>query len=154
MTKPGSMSGDAQRREVADRLHGAAIRLLRHARVSDAATGLSAPRLSVLSVLVFGGARTVTELAAAEQVAAPTMTRLLQSLEADGYVTRRRGRDDARQIEVTATAAGRRVLEAGRRARIERLEQVLAGADERDIELLGRAAATLTRLLERDVRSR
>ncbi|HEX6308238.1 MAG TPA: MarR family winged helix-turn-helix transcriptional regulator [Longimicrobiales bacterium] len=119
-------------RTVADRLHSLAIHLLRWARVEDAATGLSAARLSVLSVLVYGGARTVTELAEAEQVAAPTMTRLLQGLEADGYVRRRRDARDARVVQVTATARGRRALEAGRRARIRRIEMVLAQLDGRE----------------------
>src|SRR5690606_37910081 len=103
---------------LADRLHSLAIHLLRWARTVDTAAGLSAARLSVLSVLVFGGPRTVTELADAEQVATPTMTRLLQGLERDGYVRRRRERADARVVRVTATAKGRRALEAGRRARV------------------------------------
>src|SRR5919199_1393233 len=73
---------------VADRLHSAAVHLLRLLRREDARSGLSAPRLSALSVLVFGGARTLGELAAAEQVRPPTMTRLVRALEAAGLVTR------------------------------------------------------------------
>jgi DNA-binding MarR family transcriptional regulator len=110
----------------ADRLHSLAIHLLRYARVEDVATGMSATRLSVLSVLVFGGPRTVTELAAAEQVATPTMTRLLQALEAEGYVRRRRDARDGRVVRVRATARGARVLQGGRRTRVRRLEKVLA----------------------------
>ncbi|HUF49676.1 MAG TPA: MarR family transcriptional regulator [Longimicrobiales bacterium] len=112
--------------DTADQLHALAIHLLRWARRDDELTGLSAPRLSVLSVLVFGGARTVTELAAAEQVAAPTMTRLLQGLEAAGYVTRRRDTGDARVVRVRATARGRQVLQAGRRNRLRRVAAVLS----------------------------
>jgi DNA-binding MarR family transcriptional regulator len=110
----------------ADRLHSLAIHLLRYARVEDVATGMSATRLSVLSVLVFGGPRTVTELAAAEQVATPTMTRLLQGLEADGYVRRRRDARDGRVVRIRATARGARVLQGGRRTRVRRVERVLA----------------------------
>src|SRR5215218_8569721 len=73
--------------DVADRLHSAAIHLLRRLRVQDAATGVSGPRLSALSVLVFGGPRTVSALAAAEQVRVPTMTRLVQGLKREGLVT-------------------------------------------------------------------
>lgn len=116
-------------RSLPDRLHSVAIHLLRWARTEDVATGLSAARLSVLSVLVFGGPRTVTELADAEQVATPTMTRLLQGLEADGYVTRRRDRADARVVRITATAKGRRALEAGRRARVRRIDAVVRELD-------------------------
>lgn len=110
----------------ADRLHSLAIHLLRYARVEDVAVGMSATRLSVLSVLVFGGPRTVTELAEAEQVATPTMTRLLQALEAEGYVRRRRDARDARIVRVRATARGARVLQGGRRTRVRRVERVLA----------------------------
>jgi DNA-binding MarR family transcriptional regulator len=138
-------------RSLADRLHSVAIHLLRYARVDDAATGLSAARLSVLSVLVFGGSRTVTDLAAAEQVAVPTMTRLLQGLEGDGHVRRRRDTDDRRVVTVTATAKGRRALEAGRRARIRRVERVtgvLSAADASVVEaavvVLGARLASIT----------
>src|SRR5918993_886010 len=72
---------------LADQLHSAAIHLLRGLRGQDAASGLTAPRLSALSVLVFGGPRTVSALAAAEQVRVPTMTRLVQGLKREGLVT-------------------------------------------------------------------
>lgn len=134
-------------RATAGRLHSMAIHLLRHVRTGDSALGLSAPRLSVLSVLVFGGPRTVGELAAAEQVAVPTMTRLLQSLEADGYVRRRRDRSDARVVRVTALAPGRRALEAGRRAREERLSQLLNDLSPDDAAAVERALDGLERAL-------
>src|SRR5688572_24647845 len=98
-------------RTLEDRLHSVAIHLLRHVRSRDVASGLSAPRLSILSVLVYGGTRTPGELAAAEQVSAPTMTKLVQALEAEGYVTRRPDVDDGRVQRVSATSKGRRALE-------------------------------------------
>lgn len=136
------------KRTTAGRLHTMAIHLLRHVRTGDTALGLSAPRLSVLSVLVFGGPRTVGELATAEQVAVPTMTRLLQSLEADGYVRRRRDRSDARVVRVTALARGRRALEAGRRAREERLRQLLEGMTPADVAAVKRALDGLEKALQ------
>jgi DNA-binding MarR family transcriptional regulator len=128
---------------LADRLHSLAIQLLRYARADDRAIGLSAARLSVLSVLVFGGSRTVTELADAEQVAVPTMTRLLQGLEGDGYARRRRDGVDGRIVRVTATAKGRRALEAGRRARIRRVERVTGRLSETEAAVLANAVAVL-----------
>ena len=65
---------------VADHLHSAAIHLLRLVRRRDAETGLSPARLSALSVLVFGGPRTVGDLAADEQVRSPTMSRLVAEM--------------------------------------------------------------------------
>lgn len=117
---------------MADRLHSLSIRLLRTVREEDAATGLSAPRLSALSVLVFAGERSMGELAAAEQVRPPTMTRLVQALEADGLAVREPDPSDARQVRVRATARGRAILEEGRRRRVAalvaRLEALPASA--------------------------
>src|SRR6476469_3956877 len=83
------MQVSAVNRSVADRLHSAAIRLLRRLRREDEAMGLTAARASALSVLVFGG-RPVTlgALAQAEQVSAPTVTRLIVGMERDGLVRR------------------------------------------------------------------
>src|SRR5438552_3545948 len=106
---------------VADRLHSAAIHLLRRLRVADAASGLSAPRLSALSVVVFGGPQTITSLAAAEQVRLPTMTRLVQGLERDRLVTCAPDPDDRRRVVVRATARGTKLLPAGRARRVEQL---------------------------------
>src|SRR5215208_4338239 len=73
---------------VADRLHSASIHLLRRVRRRDDESGVTAPHLSALSVLVFGGARTLGELAEAEQVRPPSITRIVRNLEADGLVER------------------------------------------------------------------
>src|ERR687885_1034111 len=89
--------------EAADRFHSAAIHALRHVRREDPATGLSAARLSALSVLVFGGPRTLGELAAAEQVRPPTMTTIVRALEDVGYVRRKPDPKDARVTRVSAT---------------------------------------------------
>ena len=140
-------------RSLTDRLHSVAIGVVRHARTADAAVGMSAARLSVLSVLVFGGSRTVTELADAEQVAVPTMTRLLQGLERDGYVRRRRAEADGRVVRVSATSKGRRALESARRNRVRRLEEV-TGALSRSGEAAVDAAITALEAALASVRSR
>src|ERR1700724_1673699 len=71
-------------REVAERLHSAAIHLLRRVRKQDLATGEGPARLSALSVLVFGGPMTLRQLAAAQPVKPPTMTRIVNGLERSG----------------------------------------------------------------------
>lgn len=120
-------------RDVADRLHSIAIHLLRRLRRVDEASGLSGPRLSALSVVVFGGPVTLTELANAEQVKAPTMTRLVDGLEADGYVRRTADPLDGRVTRLEATARGRAVMLAGRERRVAMLAGLLEelGAEER-----------------------
>ncbi|MEO8621689.1 MAG: MarR family transcriptional regulator [bacterium] len=106
---------------VADRLHSAAIHLLRRLRREDDASGLSAPRLSGLSVLVFGGPRTIGDLAMVEQVRVPTMSRLVAALEADKLLRRVPDPSDRRVVRVEATAAGHTLLHAGQRRRVAAL---------------------------------
>src|SRR5215211_2364221 len=95
--------------EVADRLNSAAIHVLRSVRGEDAQAGVGPAALSALSVLVFGGPRTVGELARAEQVRSPTMSGVLKGLEAAGLVRRERAAEDGRRSVVHATARGRRL---------------------------------------------
>src|SRR5258705_12584246 len=90
--------------QIADRLHSAAIRLLRRVRVADDETGLSAPKLSALSMLVFGGASSLKDLARAEQVTPPTMSKLVADLEAGGLAAERPDPADKRGVRAKVTA--------------------------------------------------
>jgi DNA-binding MarR family transcriptional regulator len=131
---------------VADRLHSAAIHLLRRLRTHDTASGLTAPRLSALSVIVFGGPLTLGALAAAEQVRPPTMTRLVTALERAGLVERLPDPDDRRQVLLRATPAGRHLLEEGRARRTASLARRLAALPPADLIALDRAAGLLEKL--------
>jgi DNA-binding MarR family transcriptional regulator len=137
------------KRDAADRIHSAAIHLLRRVREVDAkAMGISPTRASALSVLVFGGARSLTELAEAEQVTAATMSKLVTALERDGFVRRYPDVNDARAIRLEATAKARRILERGRACRVEALEGLLAGASQAEVDAVHRAAGVLEQALE------
>lgn len=133
--------------EVADRLHSASIHLLRRVRRQDDESGVTAPHLSALSVLVFGGARTLGELAAAEQVTPPSMTRIVRNLEADGLVERETDPADRRVVRVRATERGRSILLEGRRRRVADLAARLEGLEEGDLETLARAAELMESVL-------
>ncbi|HWC72503.1 MAG TPA: MarR family transcriptional regulator [Gemmatimonadales bacterium] len=133
-------------RAIADRLHSAAIHLLRRLRVEDKAMGLTAPRASVMSVLVFRGPVTMSALAEAEQVRRPTITRLVDGLERRGLVRRVSHAQDGRVQLVEATAAGKRLLEKGRARRVERLMRGIARLPAEDQELLARAAELMENL--------
>jgi DNA-binding MarR family transcriptional regulator len=139
------MADDA--RAIADRLHSAAIHLVRNVRASDVETGVSPARLSVLSVLVFGGERTMSELAAAEQVRLPTMSALVRGLEEDGLVRRARDPSDRRAVRVRATARGRRILQRGRERRIDNLVALLEPLRAEEVQTLGAAADILDRAI-------
>jgi DNA-binding MarR family transcriptional regulator len=131
---------------VADRLHSAAIHLLRRLRKQDDASGLSAARMSALSVAVFGGPVTIGQLAKAEQVSAPTMTRLVVGMERDGLVTREGDQADGRVVWIRATAKGARILQEGRKRRVAALAAQLGDLPAAELELLSRAADVVERL--------
>ena len=116
--------------QLADQLHSAAISLLRRLRREDDAIGITSPRLSALSVIVFGGPLTLGQLARAEQVKPPTMTRIVTGLAEDGLVTRRSDPTDGRLTQIHATARGRRILAAGRARRVSTLKAAVAALDE------------------------
>ena len=143
---PPAVSG-AER--MAERLHGVAIHLLRRLRREDDASGLTAPRLSALSVIVYAGPITLGALAAAEQVRPPTMTRIVAALEAERYVVREPSPDDGRATLVRATPAGRRLLEEGRIRRTSVLARQLAALPATDLAVLEQAVALLERLEHR-----
>lgn len=128
---------------LADQLHSAAIQLLRHLRRQDDATGISAPRLSALSVVVFGGPLTLGQLAAAEQVRPPTMTRIVTGLEKDGLVTRQGDAEDGRLTQIHATARGQKVLAAGRARRVESLAASVKGLSKRELAELDQGVRVL-----------
>jgi DNA-binding MarR family transcriptional regulator len=132
---------------VADRLHSAAIHLLRRLRVEDEALGISAPRLSVLSVLVFAGPKRMGELARIEQVEPPTMSRLVDGLVRDGLAVREPDPDDARAVRVRATPTGARTLRRGRARRLETLQNTLASLSPTDLAALGDGVEVLERAL-------
>lgn len=129
--------------EIADKLHSAAIHLLRRLRAEDDASGLSATRLSALSVVVFAGPVALSDLAAAEQVRLPTISRLIKDLEREGLVRRVKTKDDARVQRVEATPKGRKLLMEGRRRRVARLAADLAALSPAERRLLGEAAVLM-----------
>jgi DNA-binding MarR family transcriptional regulator len=131
---------------VADRLHSAALHLLRRLRLEDDALGVSPPRLSALSVVVYAGPLAIGALAAAEGVAAPTMTRLVDGLEHDGFVRRRRDPTDARGVLVEATPAGKRILTRGRAQRMQTLAAGLAALSDDELAEIGRGAELIERV--------
>ncbi len=138
----------SEKREAADRIHSAAIHLLRRVREVDAkAMGISPARASALSVLVFGGARSLSELAAEERVTAATMSKLVSALEREGLVRRYPDVNDARAIRIEATVKARRILERGRARRLDRLESLLAEASGAEVDAVRRAAEVVERAL-------
>jgi DNA-binding MarR family transcriptional regulator len=130
------------RHETANLVHSAAVRLLRTARAADTDLDLDGPRASLLSVLVFAGPQPVTQLAKLEQVSAPAITKMISTLESAGLAQRERSETDRRVVLVSATPAGKRLLERGRAARVRAIAALLADATEAQLQTL-RAASEL-----------
>src|SRR6516162_8337100 len=126
----------------ADQLHSAAIHLLRRLRVRDRESGIGPAQLSALSVLVFGGPRSLGELADAEQVRPPTMSRIVSGMVRAGLV-KRQATEDGRRMRLEATAKGTKVLWEGRRRRVEALAHALASLGETERERLRELAELL-----------
>src|SRR3954452_9211973 len=98
----------------------------------DREAGLPSARLSALSVLVFAGPQTMGGLAAAEDVAGPTMTRIVDGLEQSALARRRLRPGAGRSVEVSATAKGQRLMRAAADRRLDAIAIAMGGLTEAD----------------------
>jgi MarR family transcriptional regulator, organic hydroperoxide resistance regulator len=146
---PSSAAEERAQAEFAEALESLFAAVLR-------ATGLAVPggdteltisQYNVMSALGDGPAN-VSEIAADADVAVPTATRALRSLELRGLVSRRRNHgDDGRVVSVSLTPTGRRVLAEKRtwvRARQRAIFDRLSEAEQR-------TAANLLRVIAEDI---
>jgi DNA-binding MarR family transcriptional regulator len=134
---------------LAELLHSTAIRLLRTVRRVDELSGLTAPRLSALSVVVFSGAITLGKLAEAEQVRPPTMTRIVNALEQQELVVKTQDPSDGRLIRIAATTEGKRMLIRGRTRRIQGLTEQIRQLEKVEQKNLSAALVTVQGLIDR-----
>ena len=135
--------------DLADRLHSTAIHLLRQVRVQDSATGLAPARISALSVLVFGGAMSLNQLAQAEQVRPPTMSRIVDALESDGLARRTVNPEDRRAVVIEATERGTAILWRGRKRRVKFLARHLSRLSEEERKKIGDAIKAIQKAMAR-----
>ena len=108
---------------------------------------ISAPRLSALSALALGGPMSLTELAAAGQVKAPTMSRIVEGLVKEGLATREADPANRRKVRIAATEEGKRRLEAGREGRVRALRERLRRLADSEQRALARGVEVLGRVL-------
>jgi DNA-binding MarR family transcriptional regulator len=142
MATPASLQTD-----LAPRLRAAVTRLNRRLR-SSSLGGVSPGQASALAMIERLGAPALSELAAAEQVRPPSMTRLVDALERDGLVERRVDATDRRCQRVCLTPAGRRALAGIRSRKTAFLEARLSRLSDEDRDEVGRALSVLERLAE------
>jgi DNA-binding MarR family transcriptional regulator len=132
---------------LADRLHSAAIHLLRLVRVQDLKTGIGPARLSALSVLVFGGPKSLKELAEIEQVQPPTMSRIVAGLEEHRLIRRAVSASDRRQIRLEVTERGKRILQEARQRRVSELAARLGPLSQDELSALEEAVRLLGKVV-------
>lgn len=133
--------------QLADRLHSTAIHLLRLVRPQDAATGIGPAQLSALSVLVFAGPLSLSDLARAEQVKAPTMSRIVDALQHGGLARRMTNQQDRRAVLIHATQQGTKLLHKGRRRRVEFLAGRLRNLSDRELRSIEIAIQEIDKVL-------
>jgi DNA-binding MarR family transcriptional regulator len=133
--------------DLAPRLRSAVTRLNRRLR-SSALGGISPGQASALAMIERLGSPALSELAAAEQVRPPSMTRVVDALEGDGFVERRVDASDRRCQRVSLTPAGRRALAGIRGRKTAFLEARLSRLTETDRDAVARALPILERLSE------
>ncbi len=135
-------------RKAIERFHHLAIRLLRGLRRVDEAHGFSGPRASALSVLVFRGPQSLGELAAAEGVKAPTMSRLVKAMQSEGLVETEVTSDDQRRMRIAASARGRRLMLKGRQLRLAAIAKLFENATPAEAKALETVVELLARALD------
>ncbi len=136
--------------DLADKLHSTAIHLLRRVRVEDAVSGIGPARLSALSVVVFGGPISLNDLARAEQVRPPTMSRIVDALEKEGLARKTINQQDRRAVVIEATPKGANVLQQGRKRRVRALAKSLSRLKSAERAEIERALQAIQRALRRE----
>ncbi|HKF87799.1 MAG TPA: MarR family transcriptional regulator [Propionibacteriaceae bacterium] len=132
---------------LASALRPSVLRLARRLRqLRDESLDLNSNQLSVMSVLLNSGDQLMGELAAAEKVQPPSMTRIVNGLEERGFVVRRPDSQDRRQCVVALTPSGRDVLLANRRRRDAWLAARIAELSPAERDVLRRAVEILDKV--------
>lgn len=144
---PPSSAPRSAAHDLAGRLRLATARLARQLRL-QADTGLSASQHSALASIETHGPLTLGDLAAREQVAPPTVTKVVGRLEDDGLVDRTVDPADRRVSRVSITPEGRRRLDRSRARRDAALAERLATLSPGDLDRLGHAVDVLEALVD------
>jgi DNA-binding MarR family transcriptional regulator len=132
--------------QLAAALRDSITRFNRRLRQARPLGDLTITQLSALTSLELAGALSPRELAEAERVQPPTLTKIVAKLEERGLVQRTPHPTDGRQVILAPTESGRAIVAEHRRARDAWLAKRLAKLTPEERDTLGRAAEILGRL--------
>ncbi len=110
-------------------------------------TELTMRQLKVLYTLYLEGPQTCGALASAQEVTLPTMTGILARLERQGYLDRRRDREDARRVISDLSIEGRELVNRLWASSREGLANLLADVPADDLDTIERALTILIEAL-------
>ncbi len=114
----------------------ALYRLSRSLRNADVIRDLSWERLSTLSVVARREPITISDLSAAEEVTAPTISRAVAALQNQALVRCVANRSDGRSVLVSSTAKGRVTLQRGLARTLEQVAELLGRLDAAELDAL------------------
>lgn len=131
---------------IAATFHERISRLHRQLRSMELPRGMTPERLSTLSTITAQEPISVTALADRERVRPATMSRMVSSLEADGYVRRLNDKSDGRGVLVSVTPRGRRIFARAQHQRLQQLADALCELPPDQLETLTALATALESL--------
>ena len=132
---------------IANRLRPALLRLARELRREVHSLGVTGGQVSLLAQIAANPQITASTLAKRERISAPGMSGHLGRLESAGLIERTRA-TDRRQVGLTVTAEGERVLRSVRKRRTAWLVEHLNGLSDEERDRIEAAIEPLERLLE------
>ena len=124
----------------------AVMRLARRLRTERASDAMTPSQMAVLATLLRSGPMSPGELADAERVQPPSMTRILHSLLAQDMVSREPHPTDRRQVRYQATAQAEKMVQQDRQRRDRWLSRRLAELTDEELQAIGEAIPLLNRL--------
>ena len=141
-----AMPPEASRSEVAALLHEQFARLTRRLRTLELPHGMTAERLSALSVIEKRGPISVTALADTEMVRPATMSRMITALVDEGLAKRGGDKNDGRGVLVSVTPKGRRTFQRAQELRLTRFAEVVESLSDEQLVAMRDLASALERL--------
>jgi len=132
--------------DIAANLYLGLAKVSRQLRHMELPQGFTPERLRTLSTIHTNGPISVTALAELEKVRPATVSRMITSLEEDGFVKRREDANDKRSVLISTTPKGRQMYIRANRRYLKQLNEALSTLDPEQLKLMRQLAGLLEKL--------